>query len=133
MSFLFALTPILKELPIQGQDIALTNLLLLHQQEMELVDAMQVFTRFTVGDGLVSQVPALLIAIATGLVVTKSASKESLGKDVAAQIFSQPKAFAVTSIFLVLIGIVPGMPTVPFFIVSAGATHEVGTKDCAAR
>jgi flagellar biosynthesis protein FlhA len=96
------------------------------QQDMALGEAMQIFTRFTVGDGLVSQVPALLIAIATGLVVTKSASKESLGSDVAGQIFSQPKAFAVTSIFLLLIGIVPGMPTIPFFLVSAGSMALAG-------
>ena len=84
------------------------------QQGMTFSDALTTFARFTVGDGLVSQLPALLIAIATGLVVTKSASKESLGSDVKAQIFSQPKAFAVTSVILLLIAIVPGLPTMPY-------------------
>lgn len=84
------------------------------QQEMSIGDALETFARFTVGDGLVSQIPALLIAIATGLVVTKSASDESLGADVKAQIFSQPKAFAVTSGILFLIGLVPGLPTGAF-------------------
>ncbi|MCP4049600.1 MAG: flagellar biosynthesis protein FlhA [bacterium] len=88
------------------------------QQDLAIGDAVQIFTRFTVGDGLVAQVPALLIAMATGLVVTKSASEESLGTDVAKQIFGQPKAFAVTSVFLALIGIVPGMPTLPFIFMS---------------
>lgn len=84
------------------------------QQGMTIGDALETFARFTVGDGLVSQIPALLIAIATGLVVTKSASDESLGADVKAQIFSQPKAFAVTSGILFLIGLVPGLPTGAF-------------------
>ena len=69
------------------------------QQGLSIGDAFLTFSRFTVGDGLVSQLPALLIAIATGLVVTKSASAESLGSDVKEQIFSQPKA-AVTSFVL---------------------------------
>ncbi|MBH38147.1 EscV/YscV/HrcV family type III secretion system export apparatus protein [bacterium] len=89
------------------------------QQGMSFSDALTTFARFTVGDGLVSQLPALLIAIATGLVVTKSASKESLGADVKDQIFSQPKAFAVTSTILLLISIVPGLPTLPFMFLSA--------------
>lgn len=84
------------------------------QQGMTIGDALETFARFTVGDGLVSQIPALLIAIATGLVVTKSASDESLGSDVKEQIFSQPKAFAVTAGILFLIGLVPGLPTGAF-------------------
>ena len=86
------------------------------QQGLSLGQSAETFTRFTIGDGLVSQVPALLIAIATGLVVTKSASQESLATDVKEQIFSQPKAFAVTSFILVLCGLVPGLPTIPFFV-----------------
>lgn len=89
------------------------------QQGMSFGDALQTFARFTVGDGLVSQLPALLIAIATGLVVTKSSSNESLGSDVREQIFSQPKVFAVTAIILFLIGVVPGLPTVPFLLLAA--------------
>ncbi|NBV42218.1 flagellar biosynthesis protein FlhA [bacterium] len=84
------------------------------QQGLELTEAMQIFTTLTIGDGLVAQIPALLISIATGLVVTKSASDASLGSDVTAQIFSQPKAFAVTSAILILFAFVPGMPTIAF-------------------
>jgi len=86
------------------------------QQGLALGESLELFTRLTIGDGLVAQIPALLISIATGLVVTKSASDTSLGKDVAAQIFSQPKAFAVTSVFLVLFGFVPGLPGIPFWV-----------------
>lgn len=89
------------------------------QQDLPLGEAMSVFTRLTVGEGLVAQIPALLIAIATGLVVTKSASDMSLGSDVKDQIFAQPKAFLMTSFVLLLIGIVPGLPTVSFLSMSA--------------
>ncbi|MFC1753326.1 flagellar biosynthesis protein FlhA [Thermoproteota archaeon] len=89
------------------------------QQGMSLGESLQVYTRLTVGDGLVAQVPALLIAMATGLVVTKSASEESLGQDVARQIFTQPKAFVITSIFLFLFAMIPGMPTFSFIIVAS--------------
>lgn len=91
------------------------------QQGLSLGEAASVFTELTIGDGLVAQVPALLISIATGLVVTKSASQESLGFDVKEQIFKQPKAFAVTSVVLLLAGIIPGLPTLPFLVLS-GAT-----------
>ena len=88
------------------------------QQGMPLGEAVQTFSRLTVGEGLVAQIPALLIAIATGLVVTKSASDVSLGADVKAQIFSQPKAFAVTSGILLLMSLVPGLPTSAFLLMS---------------
>ncbi|MEK9657528.1 MAG: flagellar biosynthesis protein FlhA [bacterium] len=88
------------------------------QQGLSLGESATTFTRFTIGDGLVSQIPALLIAIATGLVVTKSASQESLGTDVKEQIFSQPKAFAVTSFILILCAMVPGLPTIPFIMMA---------------
>ncbi len=88
------------------------------QQGLELAEAATVYTTLTIGDGLVTQVPAILVSIATGLVVTKSASKVSLGQDVTLQIFSQPKAFAVTSIILFLSSMVPGLPTTAFLTLS---------------
>lgn len=97
------------------------------QQGIELGEAVEVYTRLSIGDGLVAQVPALLVSIATGLVVTKSASDVSLGKDVSAQIFSQPKAFAVTSIILALFSIVPGMPMIPFLFIAGLCGAMAGT------
>ncbi len=90
-------------------------------QGLSFGDAVTIFTTLSIGDGLVAQVPALLIAIASGLVVTKSASDHSLGKDVGDQILSQPRAFAVTSVILFLFGLIPGFPLVPFFILGAGS------------
>ncbi|MEK9726744.1 MAG: flagellar biosynthesis protein FlhA [Candidatus Margulisiibacteriota bacterium] len=90
-------------------------------QGLSFGDAVTIFTTLSIGDGLVAQVPALLIAIASGLVVTKSASDHSLGKDVGDQILSQPRAFAVTSVILFLFGLIPGFPLIPFFILGAGS------------
>ena len=90
-------------------------------QGLSFGDAVTIFTTLSIGDGLVAQVPALLIAIASGLVVTKSASDHSLGKDVGDQIMSQPRAFAVTSVILFLFGLIPGFPMIPFFILGAGS------------
>lgn len=90
-------------------------------QGLSFESAITIFTTLSIGDGLVAQVPALLIAIASGLVVTKSASDHSLGRDVGDQIVSQPRAFAVTSVILFLFGLIPGFPMTPFFILGAGA------------
>ncbi|MFA6170689.1 MAG: flagellar biosynthesis protein FlhA [Candidatus Margulisiibacteriota bacterium] len=81
---------------------------------MSIMDALATYALLTVGAGLVIQVSALLISIATGLIITKSASEMSLGNDVAVQFFGQPRAFAFVTIILGLFAIVPGMPSVPF-------------------
>jgi flagellar biosynthesis protein FlhA len=88
------------------------------QRGMNVMEALGTYALLTIGDGLVTQVPALLITIATGLVITKSASEMSLGSDIAGQIFAQPKAFAFVSIILGLFAIIPGLPTFPFMVLS---------------
>lgn len=72
------------------------------------------FTLLTVGDGLVSQIPALLLSTATGIIVTKAASEENLGDDLVSQIFENPKVLTITGVFLVLLALVPGLPFFPF-------------------
>ena len=91
------------------------------QHGMGIMEALSTYALLTVGDGLVTQIPALLISIATGLVITKSASEMSLGTDVAAQIFAQPKAFAVVSVILGFFAIIPGLPTGPFLTLAVGS------------
>lgn len=88
------------------------------QQALDLGESTQVYVRLTVGDGLVSQIPALLISVATGLVVTKAASEESFGSDVKRQIFEQPKPFAITAIILLGLSVVPGFPFRYFFLLA---------------
>lgn len=78
------------------------------------------YTLLTVGDGLVSQIPALLLSTATGIIVTRAASDHSLGDDLTRQVFSQPKLLSIASGVLLLLGIVPGLPKLPFFTLGLG-------------
>lgn len=88
------------------------------QQGMSIGEAAQTYALLTVGDGLVSQIPALLISTATGMVVTRAASENNLGKDLASQMSAQPRSLAIVAGVLLLFGIVPGLPTVPFMILA---------------
>ncbi|MBK6689894.1 MAG: type III secretion system export apparatus subunit SctV [Deltaproteobacteria bacterium] len=91
---------------------------------MESGEALNVFAILSVGDGLVSQIPALLISICAGLIVTRVASGEDgevhLGKDISFQLLAQPRAFMIATVLLALFAIVPGMPTIPFLVMSVG-------------
>ncbi len=78
-----------------------------------------VYSIATIGDGLVSQVPSLMISTATGMIVTRSVSDDSLNMDVMSQFKAQPRAIMSTGIILVLMGIVPGTPTVPLLFVGS--------------
>jgi flagellar biosynthesis protein FlhA len=78
------------------------------------------FTLLTVGDGLVSQIPALLLSTATGITVTRAASDSNLGQDLTKQIFAHPKVLAITALVLVLLGLVPSLPTFPFLVIAIG-------------
>lgn len=101
------------------------------QKGMSVTDALSVYTMLTIGDGLVSQIPALLTSTAAGIIVTRASSDTNLGKDVVSQMTIQPRAMALTSIILFSIGMVPGIPLVPFLIlatVTAGAGYAVGKK-----
>lgn len=83
-------------------------------QGRDFVDSLQVYTMLTIGDGLVSQVPALVVSTAAGLIVTRSVSDEHLGFDLSRQLMRYPRALGLSAILLALMGIVPGMPTIPF-------------------
>ncbi len=96
------------------------------QRGIGIMEALSTYALLTIGDGLVTQIPALLISIGTGLVITKSASEMSLGTDVAAQMFAQPKAFAFVSVILGFFAVIPGLPTVPFLFLSAFERRAYG-------
>ncbi len=85
---------------------------------MAVTDALHTYTLLTIGDGLVTQIPALLISTATGLVVTRAASGSNLGQDLARQLFQMPKALYITAAVLVALGIL-GLPKTPLFIFAA--------------
>jgi flagellar biosynthesis protein FlhA len=79
----------------------------------------EVFTKLTIGDGLTSQIPAFVIAIASALIVTRAGSKQQLGTQLADQVSSQPRGLAITAGFLVLLSLTP-LPTVPLLVTAAG-------------
>lgn len=89
------------------------------QAGMGIMEALSTYALLTIGAGLIAQVTALLISIATGLVITKSASEMSLGTDVASQIFAQPRAFAFVCIILGIFALIPGIPTIPFLLLAS--------------
>lgn len=88
-------------------------------RDMSLSDAARVYTTLTIGDGLVSQIPALLISTSSGLVVTRTVSSDNLATDLSNQFTRYPRALAVAAMMLALFGLVPGMPTAPFVLVAA--------------
>ncbi|HKL12189.1 MAG TPA: flagellar biosynthesis protein FlhA [Halanaerobiales bacterium] len=88
------------------------------QQGLSFGEAAQTYTLLTVGDGLVSQIPALLISTATGMIVTRAASERNMGEEMSSQMMSQPKALFIAAIVLSILGIMPGLPTIPFFVMA---------------
>lgn len=88
-------------------------------QGIPFVQALQTYTRLTVGDGLVTQVPALVISTAAAMIVTRTTSEENLGVDFSDQLTRYPRALGVSAVMLAAFGLVPGMPTIPFLAVAA--------------
>ncbi|MBY0398205.1 MAG: flagellar biosynthesis protein FlhA, partial [Thermoleophilia bacterium] len=85
------------------------------QLGMGFSEAARHFSLLTVGEGLVNQIPALLISTATGIIVTRSVGESNLGQDLARQLVRQPRALFIAGGVAVLMGLVPGLPTLPFF------------------
>jgi flagellar biosynthesis protein FlhA len=86
------------------------------QQGMSLASAAQNYTLLTIGDGLVSQIPALIVSTGAGMVVTQAASDSHLGNDMISQLTRHPRAVAIASGVLIFFGFIPGLPTLPFII-----------------
>jgi flagellar biosynthesis protein FlhA len=95
------------------------------QQGMPFSEAIQHFSLLTVGDGLAAQIPALLISVATGILVTRSASTQDLGTDVSEQLMSQKKAPLVAGAVICAFALVPGLPKLPFLVIG-GAFFLIG-------
>ena len=99
------------------------------QRGMSLSDALQTYTLLTVGDGLVTQIPALLISTATGIVVTRAASQTNLGSEVASQVLANPRALGIVAGIMGAFALVPAMPKLPFM----GAAIVIGAVAWASR
>jgi flagellar biosynthesis protein FlhA len=110
------------------------------QNDMDFATAAKTFTLLTVGDGLITQIPALIISTAAGIIVTRSANDENVGTQVSKQFKVHPKAIYIAAGVLVFFGLIPGLPKIPFFLMGgslaflaykidqSNVNHEVAEK-----
>ena len=90
------------------------------QHDMSAGDAAKTYTLLTIGDGLVAQIPALIISTAAGLVVTRVATGQDIGQQLVAQLFGNPMILAITAAILGILGLIPGMPNFVFLMLGSG-------------
>jgi flagellar biosynthesis protein FlhA len=95
------------------------------QMDMSLAEALQKFTLLSIGDGLVSQIPALILSVGAGILVTRAAENTNLGTQLATQLFRYPRALSITGGMLASFGLMPGMPFLPFVILG-GIAFSIG-------
>ena len=88
------------------------------QHDMPLAQAAKVYTLLTIGDGLVAQIPGLIISIAAGLVVTRVSDERDIGQQFMVQIFNNPRAIAITAAIIGILGMIPGMPNLVFLLLA---------------
>jgi flagellar biosynthesis protein FlhA len=91
------------------------------QHGLSAGEAARTYTLLTIGDGLVAQVPGLMLSIATAVIVTRVSKSQEMGKHVMGQLFGQPKALGVAAAVLGTMGLIPGMPNIPFLLLAGGA------------
>lgn len=97
------------------------------QKNLDLATAAKNYTMLTIGDGLLTQIPALIISTAAGMIVTRSGSEENMGDELTSQLFSNPRALYISAGVLTCLALVPGLPSVPFLTMAIimGATAWV--------
>ena len=106
------------------------------QYDLNFGDAIQIYTLLTIGDGLVAQIPSLLLSIGAAIMVTRQNTDEDMGQQVVFQLFDNPKALAITASILGVMGIVPGMPHFAFLllaILAGGAAYLMHRKQLEAK
>lgn len=89
------------------------------QQGMNVEEAAKVYTLLTIGDGLVTQLPALVVSTAAGIIVTRATTDKNLPNELIGQLSNNPAAFSIAAAALFFFGTIPGLPHIPFFILSA--------------
>ncbi|MCF5498709.1 flagellar biosynthesis protein FlhA [Pseudomonas syringae] len=102
------------------------------QHNMSFADAGRVYTLLTIGDGLVAQLPSLLLSTAAAIMVTRASGSEEMGKQINRQMFASPKALGVSAAIMIVMGLVPGMPHFSFIslgLVAAGGAYLLWKKD----
>ena len=109
---------------IAGIIITLTNIIGglaigVFQNKMSFANAAHTYTLLTIGDGLVTQIPALIISTSAGIIVSRAGSESNLGAEITSQILFQPRAIGITAIVLFGFGIIPGLPLIPFWVLAS--------------
>ncbi len=89
------------------------------QHGLSAAESAKTYTLLTIGDGLVAQVPALMLSVAAAIIVTRVSKSQDMGRQVIGQVFGQPRALAVAAVVLGVMGAIPGMPNVAFLLLSA--------------
>jgi flagellar biosynthesis protein FlhA len=89
------------------------------QHGLSAGEAARTYTLLTIGDGLVAQVPSLMLSVATAVIVTRVSKSQDMGKQVIGQVFAQPRALAVAGVVLAVMGLIPGMPNIAFLTLAA--------------
>ncbi|MBN9130917.1 MAG: FHIPEP family type III secretion protein [Paenarthrobacter ureafaciens] len=89
------------------------------QRGMDAVDALNTYGLLTMGDGLVTQIPALLMAVSTGMIVTRSNAEEDMGRTASSQLMQSPNALLIAGLAAASMALIPGMPVLPFLVVGA--------------
>jgi len=89
------------------------------QNNMSFANAAQTYTLLTIGDGLVTQIPALIISTSAGIIVSRAGAASSLGAEITSQILYQPRAIGITAVVLFGFGIIPGLPLIPFWVLGS--------------
>ncbi len=102
------------------------------QHNMPIGQALQNYTLLTIGDGLVAQIPALVLSTAAGIIVTRASTSEELGDQIITQLFTDPRALGTTAAVIGIMGLIPGMPNLAFLtlagVAGAGAYYQAKKK-----
>lgn len=101
------------------------------QHDLPFAEAGRIYTLLTIGDGLVAQIPSLLLSTAAAIMVTRVSTSEDMGAQVTRQMFASPRALAVAAAIMIAMGLVPGMPHFSFIslgLVAAGAAYWIANK-----
>ena len=93
------------------------------QMDLSLAEALSKFTLLSIGDGLVSQIPALIVSVAAGLLVTRASENTNLGTQVGRQLVRYPRAIGIAAVMLGTFGLMPGMPLIPFALLGGMAGY----------
>lgn len=99
------------------------------QKDLDLATAARNYTMLTIGDGLLAQIPALIISTAAGTIVTRSGSGEDMGQEVTAQLFANTRAIYISAAVLAILALIPGIPAAPFLLIAsvlAGIAWTIG-------